>query len=174
MWIETLESRRLMSVTLLPDAPARPLENTAVRAALHAKKLPDRLSRNIIGSYNGFYALGKVSFAGSETMTIDSQTSTKFTGTLSFDDGAAAPFTATLYPRAQYAALGYGYLFIAHFKSGFIKKKGWTTLIVLRGEFQLGANGFIVQMNGRFNGKPVPKPHGELNLTPDDPSTFLR
>jgi hypothetical protein len=174
MWLETLESRCLMSATLGPTAPAHPLENAAVRAALHVKNKPDRLTRNIIGSYTGFYSLGNQRFAGTEVMTIDSQTTTKFTGTLSFDGGAAAPFTATLYVRAQWPMLGFGYLFIAPFKSGFVKGKGWTTLIQLKGEFQLGANGFIVQMHGRFNGKPIPAPHGELNLTPDDPSTFLR
>lgn len=165
MWIESLESRRLMSAAPLAASLVHPADRAAVRA------VPTRLTANIIGSYSGTYRLGSNSFAGTEVMTIDSQTPTRFTGTLSFDDGPAVPFTAVLRVRAQWPALGFGWLFTFPYKLGTLKSG---THIQLKGEFQSGASGFIVQMIGRFNGKPIPKPHGELNLTPDDRSTFLR
>jgi hypothetical protein len=143
-------------------------DGAAVQVAAHLRNKPDLLTRNIIGSYNGFYRLGNNPFAGTEFMTITSQTTKNFTGTLSFDGGPTVSFTATLSPRRQVPSLGYGYKFTFPFKSG------KTTNLQLKGEFQLGANGFIVQMTGKFNGKKVPKPHGELNLTPTNYSTFLR
>jgi hypothetical protein len=100
-------------------------------------------------------------------MTITSQTPKSFKGTLSFNGGPAVAFAAKLSRRAQVPSLGYGYKFTFPFKSG-------ATKLQLKGEFQLGANGFIVQMTGKFNGHKVPGPHGELNLAPDDPRTFLR
>jgi hypothetical protein len=165
MWIEPLESRRLLSATAIAAAAAQTNESLATRAAFHTRKA-DLLSRNIVGTYGGFYRLGNA-IAGNEVMTISSQTPKSFTGTLSFDDGPAVPFVAKLSPRAQVPSLGFGYKFTFPFKSG-------TTKLQLKGEFQLGANGFIVQMTGKFNGHKVPKPHGELNLSPDNPSTFLR
>lgn len=166
MWIESLESRRLLSATALPAASPDAPQGVASRAAFHVRKV-NTLSRNIIGSYSGTYRLGNVLFAGSEAMTITSQTPKSFTGTLSFDGGPAVGFVARLSPRAQVPSLGFGYKFTFPFKSG-------ATKLQLKGEFQLGAIGFIVQMTGKFNGKKVPNPHGELNLTPDNPSTFLR
>jgi hypothetical protein len=166
MWIEPLESRRLLSAAPLAAATEPSTQPSATRAEFHTRKA-DLLSRNIVGSYSGFYRLGNVSFAGTEEMTITSQTPKSFTGTLSFDGGPAVPFVAKLSPRAQVPSLGFGYKFTFPFKSG-------NTKLQLKGEFQLGANGFIVQMTGKFNGHKVPGPHGELNLTPDNPSTFLR
>lgn len=167
MWIEPLESRCLLSASPLATAPQQVFQPSAVRAEFHTRKA-DLLSRNIVGSYSGTYRLGNVLFAGSEVMTIASQTPHSFTGTLSFDGGPAVAFVAHLSPRAQVPSLGFGYKFTFPFKSG------KTTNLQLKGEFQLGANGFIVQMTGKFNGHKVPGPHGELDLTPDNPRTFLR
>ena len=166
MWIEPLESRRLLSASLLTPSPEPSAQPSATRAEFPVRKA-DLLSRNIVGSYSGSYRLGNVLFAGSEVMTIASQTPHSFTGTLAFDGGAAHSFVAHLSPRAQVPSLGFGYKFTFPFKSG-------NTKLQLKGEFQLGAIGFIVQMTGKFNGHKVPGPHGELNLRPDNPSTFLR
>lgn len=168
MFIESLESRRLLSVSASPLSAPSPSDSTSISAAFPVRKGPDLLTRNIIGDYSGTYRLGNVTFAGSEDMVITSQTTKKFTGTLSLDDGPALGFTANLSPRHNVPSLGFGYKFTFHIKSG------KTTNLNFTGEFQLGANGFIVQMRGKLNGHNVPKPHGEMNLTPDDPSTFLR
>jgi hypothetical protein len=167
MFIESLEPRRLMSVTASPLSPPHPSDSASIRA-FPVRKGPDLLTRNIIGSYFGFYSLGHTTFAGNEAMTITSQTTKKFTGTLSLDDGPALGFTAILSPRHNVPSLGFGYKFTFHIKSG------KTTNLNFTGEFQLGANGFIVQMRGKLNGHNVPAPHGEMNLSPDDSSTFLR
>jgi len=125
------------------------------------------LTRNIIGSYSGFYSKGGVSFAGTGDMIITSQTTKNFAGTLAFDDGPAIAFNAKLTTFKGNGSQGAGYYFTFPYKTG-------TTKLQCKGAFQNGANGFHVQFTGKLNGAKVPKPHGEFVFTPDDPSTFLR
>ena len=168
MWIEPLESRRLLSASVLAHAAANPADAPAIRAAFHTKA-PATLTRNIIGTYSGSYSRGNTPLAGSWAMTIATQTTSKFTGTLSIDDGPALPFNAQLTHFKGNGSQGAGYYFTFNIKSG-------TTKLHFKGAFQNGANGFHVQFNGKLNGSIVPanKPHSEFVLRPDDPSTFLR
>ena len=52
MWVESLESRRLLSAAMYPVAANYSPAPAALRAAFHVKA-PTTLTRNIIGSYSG-------------------------------------------------------------------------------------------------------------------------
>jgi len=168
MWIENLESRRLLSAAVLGTSPAQASDAPAIRAAFHTKAAAT-LTRNIVGTYGGSYSRGNTPFAGSGAMTIATQTTSNFTGTMSIDDGPALPFNAKLSHFKGNGSQGAGYYFTFNTKSG-------TTKLHFKGAFQNGANGFHVQFNGTLNGTKVSakKPHSEFVLRPDDPSTFLR
>jgi ABC-type branched-subunit amino acid transport system permease subunit len=166
MFIEPLESRRLLSASLFATTAAPPSASTATTAPFHTRALA-KLTRNITGSYTGFYSLGNTTFAGSGAMTIATQTTKNFTGTLAFDDGPSIPFNAKLTNFKPNGSQGAGYYFTFPLKSG-------ATKLQLKGAFQNGANGFHVQFTGKLNAAKVPKPHGEFVFTPTDPSTFLR
>ena len=164
MFIEPLESRRLLSASPFTSTAAPPADF----AALHfPTRAPKQLTGNIVGSYSGFYSKGGVSFAGTGEMTITTQTPKIFAGTLAIDDGPAVPFTAKLTNFKPSGSQGAGYYFNFVYKTG-------TTKLQCKGAFQNGANGFHVQFTGKLNGAKVPKPHGEFVFTPDDPSTFVR
>ncbi len=165
MFIESLESRRLLSSSPLTSTTP-PTDHT--RAAIHfPTRAAKTLTRNITGSYSGFYNLANKPFAGSGDMVITAQTTKLFTGALTIDDGPAVGFTAHLTNFKPSGSQGAGYYFTFAYKTG-------TTKLQCKGAFQLGANGFHVQFTGKLNGTKVPKPHGEFTFTPDDPSTFLR
>ena len=164
MFIEPLESRRLLSASPL-SATATPPDT---RAAFHfPTRAVKTLTRNILGSYTGFYSLGHTTFAGTGTMNITTQTTRLFAGTLAFDGGSASPFVAVLTNFKNNGSQGAGYYFNFAYRNG-------STKLQCKGAFQLGANGFHVQFTGKLNGHKVPNPHGEFVFTPDNPSTFLR
>jgi hypothetical protein len=164
MFIEPLESRRLLSASPLSTSPTPP----DTRAALHfPTRAPKTLTGNIIDSYSGFYNLANKPFAGSGDMVITAQTTKLFTGALSIDDGPTVGFTAKLSTFKPSGSQGAGYYFTFAYKSG-------TTKLQCKGAFQNGANGFHVQFTGKLNNAKVLKPHGEFTFNPDDPSTFLR
>jgi len=164
MFIESLESRRLLSASPFTSTAAPPADFAALHFPTRAAK---QLAGNIVGSYSGFYRLGNTTFAGSGDMTITAQTTKLFTGALTIDDGPAVGFTAKLTTFKNNGSQGAGYYFTFAYKTG-------TTKLQCKGAFQLDANGFHVQFTGKLNGNKVPKPHGEFVFTPDDPSTFLR
>lgn len=161
MWIEPLESRRLLSASAFAGAPAHAAELLATRAALHAK-FAVTLTGNIVGTYTGYSP-----FAGGGSMTITAQTVKNFTGTMSIAGGPDVAFNAKLTTHKNNGSQGAGYYFTFPYKTG-------TTKLQCKGAFQYGANGFHVQFTGKLNGAKTPKPHGEFVFTPTDRSTFLR